>query len=126
MVSHKAEIERTARGVLAKHGVSYGATMEMGIFDFPIRSYGSTVVPAGKYEAVRILLGEAKGQNWWCVLFPPLCLVDATTAVAAPLPEGEEETGSGDQIQLRWKLLEMWKQRRNSGSEMQATTQIAE
>ena len=45
-------------------------------YKFPTRRYGNVVFPAGRYEALRVEIGDAEGQNWWCVMFPPLCFVD--------------------------------------------------
>jgi len=56
-------------------GKRYDARVEMGTFAFPERTYGSVTVPGGNYDAVRVVLGEGKGRNWWCVLFPPLCFI---------------------------------------------------
>lgn len=56
-------------------GKSYDARVEMGTFAFPERTYGSVTVPSGNYDAVRVVLGEGEGRNWWCVLFPPLCFI---------------------------------------------------
>jgi stage II sporulation protein R len=68
--------EAIAQSVLAQHGFDYGARGEVGVFDFPARDYGGASYPAGKYDALKIVLGEGSGQNWWCVMFPPLCFVD--------------------------------------------------
>lgn len=54
--------------------------LELGVFEFPDRAYGDVFVPSGKYRALRVVLGSGRGQNWWCVLFPPLCFKDLTTA----------------------------------------------
>ena len=72
----------------ANWGEDYAVAVELAYTDFPDKSYGDIVFPAGQYEACRILIGEAAGQNWWCVMFPPLCYVDAATGVV-PL-EGKE------------------------------------
>lgn len=67
----------------------YGeVAVETGIYLFPDREYAGTLVPAGNYRAVRILLGSGEGQNWWCVLYPDLCFVDEACAEAAR--QGEE------------------------------------
>ncbi len=73
------ELERIVNHVLQNRGFDYGFKVELGQVEFPTKMYGNTVYPAGEYEALRITLGEAEGQNWWCVLFPPLCFVDAAT-----------------------------------------------
>ena len=66
-------IEQTAERILAEQGAAYGARARLGEFDFPDREYGGTVVPAGRYTALRIELGRAQGRNWWCVVYPALC-----------------------------------------------------
>lgn len=110
VTSEQEEILKVVREVLRQNGVSYSASIETGWFDFPLRSYGTLVLPAGKYEAVRILLGEAQGQNWWCVLFPPLCFVDATGVAAVPVStDGTVARPAQGKLELRWKLAELWK-----------------
>lgn len=74
-----AGILETTRSVLRRYGAEYDAQLLIGTFDFPERQYGETIYPAGKYRALRVLLGEANGKNWWCVMFPPLCIVDANS-----------------------------------------------
>lgn len=78
MLMHDGEaLLATVRNVLKTCNAGYDAQLIIGEFDFPDRTYGSTLYPAGRYEALRILLGNAQGKNWWCVLFPPLCIVRA-------------------------------------------------
>lgn len=67
---------------LALHGYFYPVHVELGQVPFPTKMYGTRVYPAGNYEALRITLGQGEGQNWWCVLFPPLCFVDAISGEA--------------------------------------------
>ncbi|BCV20897.1 stage II sporulation protein R [Moorella sp. Hama-1] len=85
-----AAITAAAEDQIQREGQSYPVRAEFGDFDFPTRAYGNVTLPAGKYEAVRLVIGSGKGQNWWCVLFPPLCLVDIAgkidPAPAAPAP----------------------------------------
>jgi stage II sporulation protein R len=57
-------------------GFESEVTTEFGVFSFPERAYGPLVLPAGDYQALRVVLGEGRGANWWCVLFPPLCYLD--------------------------------------------------
>ncbi len=71
--------ENIANEVLVKEGFSYTAKAEYGRFEFPTKHYDNFSLPEGEYNAVRIKLGKAEGENWWCVLFPPLCMVDAAT-----------------------------------------------
>jgi len=57
-----------------REGYEGSVAIELGVFPFPDRMYGEALVPAGEYRAVRIILGEGAGQNWWCVVYPGLCL----------------------------------------------------
>ena len=76
MQAHLEEIVARADEVLQEENFPYRATAEIGRFDFPDKTYGDVTYPAGEYDALRIKLGAAEGQNWWCVMFPPLCLVN--------------------------------------------------
>lgn len=71
----------TAEQVLKKNGVDENVCVSVGKSRFPTRTYSSITLPAGEYDALRVVIGEGKGKNWWCVMFPPLCL---------PAAEGEE------------------------------------
>ena len=110
----QGEISEIANQVLRSQGMSYQSQLEIGRFDFPLKTYGPIVVPAGEYEAVRLLLGQASGRNWWCVLFPPLCFIDINTAVAVPPPSADEHSSTISQdktkVELRWKVVEWWKE----------------
>jgi stage II sporulation protein R len=79
---HRRRIAALAKRVLAAAGVGYGARAVFGAAVFPTKEDGGLVLPGGTYEALTVVLGEGRGQNWWCVLFPPLCFVDPGTAVA--------------------------------------------
>ena len=68
-----AVIDGIATAVLARNGFSYGAKSKLCNEYFPTRVYGNTTVPEGYYDALIVELGEAKGDNWWCVIYPPLC-----------------------------------------------------
>lgn len=76
LLEYLDEIEREAKQVLEEEGCVYDIKVLYGKYDFPTRYYGVLSLPAGTYEAVRLVIGEGKGANWWCVLFPPLCFVD--------------------------------------------------
>ena len=71
-------IYEVVKNYLAENNLNYDVNLRLGEFPFPTKSYGDVILPAGKYQALKVLIGEAKGNNWWCVLFPPLCFVDAT------------------------------------------------
>lgn len=86
---HLEEIEALAEELIQEKGYDYPVHAEVTLCDFPDKTYGDVTFPAGEYEALRIEIGEAKGHNWWCVLYPNLCFVDATNAVVPE--EGKEE-----------------------------------
>lgn len=86
---HIADIEELVEEMIAEKGYSYPVHAEVTFCDFPDKTYGDVTFPAGRYEALRIEIGEAKGHNWWCVLYPNLCFVDAANAVVPE--EGKEE-----------------------------------
>ena len=105
-------LESTARNVITAAGYDYPVSIEVCREYFPTREYDGVRLPAGEYNAVRILIGSASGQNWWCVLYPALCL-DA----AEPEKELAEAGFTGAQIRLltdseapryvlRFKILE--------------------
>ena len=71
-----------AEKIVAENGYDYPVHVEYGNFSFPTKNYDRFSLPAGNYDAVRVKLGSAQGQNWWCVMFPPLCFVDGTTDAA--------------------------------------------
>jgi len=78
-VSENLEIiEATANAVLEENDVDYRATVQIGTFHFPDRTYRDVTYPEGDYRALRIVLGEGEGHNWWCVMFPPLCISEIT------------------------------------------------
>lgn len=87
--SHLEEIVMVSEEVLDKAGYEYAVTAEVTKCDFPEKTYGDVTFPSGVYEALRIEIGEAKGQNWWCVLYPNLCFIDAVHAVVPD--EGKKE-----------------------------------
>ncbi|ONI40347.1 stage II sporulation protein R [Candidatus Epulonipiscium fishelsonii] len=72
-------IKQISKQVIADWGKDYKVHIEIAETKFPNKSYGDIIFPAGTYEACRILIGQATGENWWCVMYPPLCYVDAAT-----------------------------------------------
>lgn len=71
-------IKNNAEQTIASRGYDYPVEVEVGLHEFPTKSYGNLVFPAGEYQAVRVIIGEGQGKNWWCVLFPPLCMVSSS------------------------------------------------
>lgn len=95
--SHLPDIEAIAKDVMVRENNVQSIEVDFGETVFPTKLYGQYLYPAGKYEAIKITLGEGEGENWWCVLFPPLCFLDfnSGTAVAsesdATIPEESPE-----------------------------------
>jgi len=106
------EMKRIAERIIKREGKDYEVTVTLAEDSFPTRKYGNLVLPAGTYEALLITIGEGKGKNWWCVMFPPLCFVDITHSVAYNL---EKELGielkedEEPPLKLKWKILEIIK-----------------
>lgn len=89
-------IEETARRVLRAEGCRLPVRAELTEMYFSTRQYGENTLPAGEYNALRLTIGEAKGQNWWCVMFPPLCI---------PAAAGAEESGESRETTQRIEAL---------------------
>ena len=85
------EIEDTAERIIRENGYDYSVKAELGVKWIPQKTYGNVIFPSGNYEALNITIGEGKGQNWWCVLFPPLCLIGAEPPEDEELAEEAQE-----------------------------------
>ena len=81
--ANKTEIEKTAKSVLVENGCDMSVTMEVCQEHYPTKQYEGFCFPEGSYLSVKLMIGDAEGQNWWCVLFPKLC----TEAVTSPKDE---------------------------------------
>lgn len=110
------KLTQTAQKAIADAGYDYSVKIELGEEEYPTRNYESFCFPSGSYISLRVLIGEAEGQNWWCVLFPPLCLSAATEKsvaedafISVGLTEGQykviTETDS-PAYEVRFKVLE--------------------
>ena len=107
------EIEDAARARIAAEGETQAVTAELRPTVFPTREYEDFTLPAGEYLALRVVLGEGEGHNWWCVVFPPLCAETTSslsqTAMAAGLTEEEVALiTESDGYQLKFKAVELW------------------
>lgn len=111
-----SDFEKIANEVLAENGFDYFASAEYGNFEFPTKYYDNFALPKGNYDAVRIKLGKAEGHNWWCVLFPPLCYIDAATDEADELLKetfgenyGLVTEGEGKlPVKIKFKIAELF------------------
>ena len=111
--------KQIAEDTIEEAGFYYPVSIEIGNFYFPTKIYGNISLPAGYYDALRIKIGNAEGQNWWCSLFPPLCFVDISSGIIDEeskenLKENlsEEEfaiiTNNSETIKLKFKILEIF------------------
>lgn len=87
------EILKIAEKVIKDNGYNYKVASTLSKEYFPVKTYGNITLPQGEYEAYRIIIGSGEGQNWWCVMFPPICFVDITKGEVA-YEETEEEMKS--------------------------------
>ncbi|MBR3132849.1 MAG: stage II sporulation protein R [Clostridia bacterium] len=76
---HIDKITKVAENRIKEEGYNYPVSVEIGNFYFPKKEYENISFPSGNYDGIKIKIGKAEGQNWWCVMFPPLCLLDNTT-----------------------------------------------
>lgn len=117
---HLDEFKQVAINTIKEQGYSYNVNVKVGNFEFPTKIYGDISLPAGFYDALRVEIGEAKGQNWWCVMFPPLCFVDVTSGVVPEESKKELQNNLSEEefalisdnqssnIQFKFKLLEFF------------------
>ena len=108
---HKAELEAAAREVIERAGYDYPVSVNVVNEYFATRCYGSLTMPAGRYTAVKVVIGEGAGHNWWCVMFPPLCLPAAQDRggnLDAVFDDGElKVVESSGRYEPRFKIVEI-------------------
>ena len=78
---NKNKFYEIARNIILESGYNYDVSIEIGNFSFPTKTYGDITLPNGFYDALRVKIGNAEGQNWWCVMFPPLCFVNVSSGI---------------------------------------------
>ena len=110
-------IKKVAAELVANEGYEYGIDVTLTLEEYPTRNYESMSFPSGEYVSLRVLIGDAEGQNWWCVLFPPLCLSAASSrdeneeafiAVGLTSDQYKIITETDDvKYHLRFKILEV-------------------
>lgn len=112
------KIKEIAEKVITTNGYKYSVKTTLGKENFPVKTYGNITLPQGEYEAYRIIIGNGSGQNWWCVMFPPLCFVDISVGQVAyeetekqmkkVLTPGEYElvNNKNKNIEVKFKVIE--------------------
>lgn len=108
-----AYLEQVAQDEIYKQGYTYGVTVEVENIFFNNRQYDDITMPAGNYDALRVLIGEGAGQNWWCVLFPAMCLPAAEKREGMPelddvLTDGQMSAVEGNQYEVKFKTVEIY------------------
>ena len=78
---HENEFYEIAKKTIEENGYNYDVKINIGNYYFPTKHYGDITLPAGYYDSLNVEIGQAKGKNWWCVMFPPLCFVDVSTGI---------------------------------------------
>lgn len=121
--NHLDSFKEIALNTIKENGYNYDVNIEIGNFHFPTKSYGDISFPAGNYDALKIEIGDAIGQNWWCVLFPPLCFVNSSTGVVPDdskntlkeninsesyeiISEGNNSNDNTSDVKIKFKIIE--------------------
>ena len=117
----KNNINDLATKIATENGYNYPVNVSIGNFYFPTKEYSEIILPEGYYDALKIELGNAKGQNWWCVMFPSLCIIDSNNLSFSESSEqllqenlSEEElsiisnTSTTPDIKIKFKLIELF------------------
>ncbi len=113
--ANQDRIQRTAKKCIADNGCDDSVSVVLGYENYPTREYEGVSLPAGKYYSVRVMIGEAAGKNWWCVLFPPLCIGAASAEdelVEAGLTKEEVDIlcdNDSKEYVIKFKILEFFK-----------------
>lgn len=119
-IEHQNDFVEIAENVIKDNGFNYEAKVKIGLSDFPTKYYGDISLPAGTYDALKVEIGEAKGQNWWCVMFPPLCFVDVSSGIVPESSKQEIKDSLNDEeydlisktdnaeISFKFKLVEFF------------------
>ena len=102
-------IEAEADRIIKENGYEYEVKAKLGIAFIPEKTYGDVTFPAGSYEALTVEIGKARGDNWWCVLFPPLCIIDPSGSSLKEIETDTVKTGDHETnvIKLKFKTKEI-------------------
>ena len=106
-------LKQTAQSFVNEKGYDYKVDVRLEKSFFPTKSYGSFTLPAGNYNALRVIIDKGEGQNWWCVMFPPLCLPAAekdSVRLSDVLTDGEMEIVTDRKYEVRLWLVEKWQE----------------
>ena len=107
-------LREAALDIVNEEGYDYDVTVSCGVYPFPEKSYGNVTLPEGNYNAIRVVIGEGKGDNWWCVMYPPLCFVEETAVfdkeeLEGLSPETRRKITKNPDITVKFKIAEVLK-----------------
>ena len=121
---HREEIRRIAEDTLRAQGCRDNVRVELVHMAFDTREYETLTMPAGEYDALRILIGEAKGHNWWCVMYPPLCLPAAGSPADTYFdPDTVDLLTEPGQYEVRFRCVEIFEELREKYEEKRSSAQ---
>ncbi len=119
-LENKDELLEAAKETLEKNNFDYNVSIFLGKEYFETRRYDELIFPAGEYTSLKVILGEGKGHNWWCVMFPPLCVpsasdieTDESKTTEYLTQSGEKIVNGGNKYIVKFKLLEIYEELRN-------------
>lgn len=117
---YQDDFKQIAQKTIKDEGFTYDVNINIGNFSFPTKHYGDISLPAGYYDALRVEIGDAQGQNWWCVMFPSLCFIDVSSGI---VPEESKELlknnlseeeyslisdSSDNDIKIKFRIIELF------------------
>ena len=118
--AHESDFQQIAEKIINDNGYNYPVKININNFYFPTKNYGDISLPAGFYDALRVEIGEAKGRNWWCVMFPSLCFIDVSSGIVdSKAKENLEEnlddesynlisSQDNNEVKFKFKLIEFF------------------
>ena len=124
ITSEYDNLQSISRETILDNGYEYDVKVGIEYSNFPTKQYSNVILPAGEYKALKVVIGEGKGKNWWCVMFPPLCFVDEENGVIDKSTDeklqsvlDEEEYNlittknkeEGNVVQFKFKIVEVVK-----------------
>lgn len=117
---NRDELTKIAKKIINEEGYNYDVSISIENTYFPTKNYYDISLPAGYYDSVRVKIGTASGNNWWCVMFPPLCFTDSSSGALADNGEGYLESSlsedaytlisdsSNESVSFKFKILELF------------------
>ncbi len=111
LAEHLPQLGQVAADTVAREGYDYPVRVRLEEASFPTKTYSDFALPAGTYTALRVELGAGQGHNWWCVVYPPLCMGSVTEAAAqSALTEDQVAliTGENEGYVVKFKAMELW------------------